>query len=169
MAQLLRGSIEMGDFVAGRSKQGITDACSQVEAPLTYVTHTENKPFAHTYQPTTGVPRRSDADVIHRVTIRNARQADFSIDREGFQLIRLPTGIRDFYDDDEIKLLYYPEVIRRLRQLTGATTVIISNHTVRNTGKPAHDESAVREPLFLVHNDYTVISAPQRVRNLLEK
>jgi hypothetical protein len=169
MAQLSQESIAVRDVVAGRSKQAITSACSQVEAPLRYVTHTESRPFAYAYQPTAGIPQRSDADAVHRVTIRNARQADFSIDQEGFQLIRFPTDVRDFYDDDEIKSLYYPEVIRRLQQLTGATTVIISNHLVRNTSRPVHDKSAVREPSFTVHNDYTVISAPQRVRNLLEQ
>jgi hypothetical protein len=168
MKRLSQECLETGSFVVACSKHEWAGAQQQVEALLTYLIHTDRKPFAHTYQPPAGTARRSDADAIHTVTIRNARHCGFSIDKEGFELVKFPTNVRDFYDDEEVKSLYYPEIVQRLKQLTGGT-VIVSNHVVRNAGNTVHEKSSVQGASLRVHNDYTVRSAPQRVRDLLEK
>jgi hypothetical protein len=90
-----------------------------------------------------------------------------SIDKEGFELLRFPTRVTNFYDDEAVRLLYYSEIDQRLNQLTGAMKVIISNHTVRNASKQWRNKTPVQEPALRVHNDYTISSAPQRLRDLL--
>src|SRR5438105_525323 len=109
--------------VAAHGNDDVAEPNEQVEALLTYLARTDKKPFARTYEPPAGKPRRSAYDVTHRVTIRNARRFvnGFSIDKEGFELFRFPTRVTHFYDDEEVRSLYYPEVDRRLKQLTGAT------------------------------------------------
>ena len=49
---------------------------------------------------------------------------------------------------------------------TGASSALVFDHTVRRIG--GDDSSAVkRAPVYVVHNDYTKWSGPQRVRDLL--
>jgi hypothetical protein len=56
------------------------------------------------------------------VVIHDARgyEPEFTLDRNGFTLIKAPTTVRNFYDADEIKSVYYPEVERFLRDTLGA-------------------------------------------------
>jgi hypothetical protein len=57
---------------------------------------------------------------------------------------------------------YYPEVEDLVKELTGATSVIIFDHTLRNSLPGASEEQPVRH----LHNDYTARSAPKRVIDL---
>jgi hypothetical protein len=160
---------QTGRRFAVQGEHAITQAHEQLEALLTYLVPTDKKPFAHTYEPGTGKPRRSGDDVAHQVTIRNARLTakDFSLDKQGFQLIAFPTRTTDFYDDDQVRSLYYGEVERRIKELMGATKVIFSNHTVRSDAGAKRGKARVQGPVLRVHNDYTIKSGPQRVRDLV--
>jgi len=91
-----------------------------------------------------------------------------ALDREGFALARFPTAMADFYDDDAVKRVYYPEVEAFLKRETGAAEVFIFDHTVRVQDDRKREEKSVRLPVRVVHNDYTEKSGPQRVRDLLE-
>jgi hypothetical protein len=46
----------------------------------------------------------------HNVPIFDARliAGNLSLDREGFALVRHPTIVKDFYDDKEVRSVYYP-------------------------------------------------------------
>jgi hypothetical protein len=160
---------ETGRRFAVQGEQAITQAHEQVEALLTYLVPTDKKPFAHTYEPGTGEPRRSGDDDAHHMTIRNARLTakEFSLDKQGFELIAFPTRETDFYDDDQVRSLYYKEIERRLKELIGATKVIISNHTVRSAAGAKDSNDRVQGPVLRVHNDYTIKSGPDRVRDLV--
>src|SRR5207302_10124318 len=98
------------------------------------------------------------------VKIEDARahQADFTLDRNGFTLIKAPTAVRDFYSKDEVTQVYYPEVERLLQETLGASRVVVFDHNVRNAGR-----SGMAEPSRRVHNDHTVNSAPRRVHDHL--
>ena len=50
----------------------------------------------------------------HRVRIESMRpQVDeLALERNGFVLVREPTKVSNFYDADEVKRVYYPEVHR---------------------------------------------------------
>lgn len=87
-----------------------------------------------------------------------------SLDREGFQLWDRPTRVRDFYDADEVRSVYYPETEDLLKQATGATRAVAFEHEVRSKPRAAADPKNFREPVRVVHDDYTEISAPGRAR-----
>jgi hypothetical protein len=140
-----------------------------IEAPLNYLVPSAEKPFVYTQEPPPGMPKRRGEFEKRIVAIRDGRPftGEFSLDRQGFALQRRPTAVRDFYDAAEVERVYYPEIERLVREVTGASKVVIFDHTVRNTAPEVQVERRVREPAATVHNDYTEKSAPQRVRDLL--
>src|SRR6202040_520377 len=103
------------------------------------------------------------------VAIRNGPEeiGDLSLDTNGFMLTPHETAVNDFYDPDEVKAVYYPEVERLLKRVTGAERVLVFDHIVRNPVLAERGEKGAREPAKIVHNDYTFKSAPRRVRDHL--
>jgi hypothetical protein len=140
----------------------------QVEGVLTYLVDTGVRPVSYNYEPPPGVPQRSGIYAEHKIQVVNGRrwpEAAFSLDRQGFLFRRHETAVVDFYDPAEIEQVYYPEVEALLKQATGAEKVVTFDHTLR-VG-PARHKKGQREPVRRVHNDYTLKSGPQRVRDLL--
>jgi hypothetical protein len=149
---------------------GKTSSIAEViEAQLNYLRPGDEAPYSYAYDPPAGVPPRFGGIEPHTVPIRNGRViADLlSLDREGFQLCRHVTDVVDFYDADEVRRVYYPEVEQLAKEVTGAAEIVIFDHTVRNTTPEKQSGRRVRAPAGRVHNDYTEASAPQRVRDLL--
>jgi hypothetical protein len=103
------------------------------------------------------------------VAIHNGREllSKLSLDTNGFVLTEHETAVKDFYDPEEVKAVYYPEVERLVKRITGAERVLIFDHIVRNPVLAKRGEKGVREPAKVVHNDYTLKSAPRRVRDHL--
>ena len=139
-----------------------------VEAPVNYLADTSVKPVTYNPPQGTGVPRRVGNYRPFRVRIHDARPvADaLSLDREGFQLVRQPTAVADFYDEAEVRGRYFDEVEALVRRVTGAAKVVVFDHTIRVAERAV--ERGLRAPVASVHNDYTETSGPQRVRDLLE-
>ena len=102
------------------------------------------------------------------MAIRDARAmvARPSLDREGFELRRDETNVSNFYDASEVRAVYYPEVERLLKAAVGATIVLAFEHDVRRAPRSGGGE--VREPVYVVHDDYTERSAPERARLYLQ-
>lgn len=133
-------------------------------AELHYLIRTAEKPTRYVNEPPSGDPEWNGIDDPRIVLIHDARshEPEFTLDRNGFALIKAPTAIQNFYDPDEIKSVYYPEVERLLRNTLGASRVVVFDHNVRNGGR-----SDLAQPSRMVHNDHTVNSAPRRVRDHL--
>jgi hypothetical protein len=93
----------------------------------------------------------------------------FSLDREGFELVKHPTGVKNFYDEAEIKRVYYPAVEAFMRAALKADRVLIFDHTVRRRVDGAADirGAGPRQPATRVHVDQTVTSGANRVREHL--
>jgi hypothetical protein len=104
-----------------------------------------------------------------RVVIHNGRpQAkDFVLEREGFRFVRHDTKVADFFDEDEVRRAYYPEMEALVKTETGAARVVVFDHTLRTADDEQRAQRKVREVVPRVHNDYTEWSGPQRVRDLL--
>ena len=79
-----------------------------VTATLHYLKRGSEKPARYVSDPPPGVARWNGIDDPHDVRIEDARghQADFTLDRNGFALIKAPTAVRDFYSEDQIKQVY---------------------------------------------------------------
>jgi hypothetical protein len=143
----------------------------QVQADLRYLAPMTERPRNYAYEPPAGVPRTNTERETHRVAIRDLRPiaGHLSLDSNGIALIRHRSAVRDFYDEDEIRRVYYPEVVEVLTQATGADRVHIFDHTVRRRIPDTDDyqRDAPRQPAWNVHVDHTARSGPQRVRDLL--
>ena len=140
-----------------------------VLAPLNFLVPMAEKPVAYNYDPPPGTPVRTGRNEEHRVIIRDARPmiGQLSLDNEGFVLLRHQTAMRNFYDEEEIKSVYYPECERAMSEATGAARVVAFDHIVRNAAMSAIKGSQIKLPAKRVHNDYTASSSPQRVRDLM--
>ncbi|HTT74761.1 MAG TPA: CmcJ/NvfI family oxidoreductase [Candidatus Binataceae bacterium] len=140
-----------------------------VSARLNYLAEAIPKPVNYAYDPPAGVPRSSGKHVAHNVVIRNGREllSKLSLDTNGFVLTEYETAVKDFYDPDEVKSVYYPEAERLIKRETGAERVVIFDHVVRNPVLAERGEKGARSPARTVHNDYSFKSVPRRVRDLL--
>src|SRR5262245_43017271 len=83
-----------------------------VEAGVPYLADLSVKPVTYNPPLGTGVPRREGNYRDFKVRIHNARPIakDLSLDRQAFILAHHDTSMRDFYDKDEIRCVYEPEV-----------------------------------------------------------
>ena len=145
-------------------------ALSFVTADLNYLTPSADRPRTYTFEPPSGEPRSNIVPEPHSVPIHDIRPISetVSLDREGFALIRQRSAVKDFYDDDEVKDVYYPEAERLIKAATGADRVFVFDHTVRKRVPGAADrDGGLRQPVARVHVDHTEKSGPQRVRDLI--
>ena len=117
------------------------------------------------------------------VTIKNGRQLDMSIDKNGFAMVPHSYNHIDYYNESEVLKTYYPECCRLVQEMTGAKKVYAFDHNIRSSAKSgwmkteSGDDAAVKKvvggnqvqtPVAIVHNDYTLMSAPQRIKHLSE-
>jgi len=140
-----------------------------VNGRLNYLAEATPKPVNYAYDPPAGVPRQSGKYLAQTVAIHDGREvlSKLSLDTNGFVLTEHETAVKDFYDPDEVKAVYYPEVERLLKRVTGAERVLIFDHIVRNPVLAERGEKGARPPAKMVHNDYSFKSAPRRVRDHL--
>ncbi|MFZ1991205.1 MAG: CmcJ/NvfI family oxidoreductase [Alphaproteobacteria bacterium] len=89
----------------------------------------------------------------HKVRIENMRPITdkLSIDKNGFVLLREPTKVKNFYDPDEIKRVYYGEIEALVKRVTGAEKVLVWGEMVRSD-KPQTGDG--RLPAYGAHVDY---------------
>jgi len=88
---------------------------------------------------------------------------------QGFALVEQRSAVQDFWDDDEVRRVYYPEAERFLMDVTGASRIFIFDHLQRRRvpGQQDRSRSGPRQPATRVHVDHTARSGPQRVRDLM--
>jgi hypothetical protein len=142
-----------------------------VTAELNFLAPTPGKPRTYAFDPPPGEPKSTNLPEPHQVAIFNGRAIakNFSLDREGFELMKHPVSVKDFYDEAEIKRVYYPAVEAFMRAALGADRVVIFDHTVRKRVEGAADirGAGPRQPATRVHVDQTTLSGPNRVREHL--
>ena len=140
-----------------------------IEATLNYIVDDGTKVFTIVATPGGSDARAGGTPDPHRITLHNGRlhANDFVLDRNGFRFVRHDTKMADFYDEDEIKRVYYPEMEALIKAQSGAKRVVVFDHTLRTADKEMREAKKIREVVSRVHNDYTEWSAPQRVRDIL--
>jgi hypothetical protein len=142
-----------------------------VKAELNYLVPIAGKPRTYAFDPPPGEPKSTALPEPHVLPIFDGRliAKNFSLDREGFELVRHPTVVRNFYDDEEVRRVYYPLVEAFLRATLKADRVFIFDHTVRRRAEGAPDirGAGPRQPATRVHVDQTVTSGANRVHEHL--
>jgi hypothetical protein len=146
-----------------------TSDLAHVDAVLNYLAPMADRPRNYTFDPPPGIPRSNSTHEAHTVPISDARAvaSDISLDREGFAVLHHQSAVKDFWDEDEVRRVYYPEVQRVLAEATGASKVYIFDHTLRRRVRGVDDRAlgTPRQPATRVHVDHTAKSGPQRVRD----
>src|SRR5262245_66234367 len=113
----------------------IGQALESIEAPLHYLVEGSEKPASY------GGVRQSVADQqrkgqyqAHKMTIYNARAiADqLSLDREGFIFVNHETKMKNFYDEEEVRDLYYKETEDLVKRSSGANRGVVFGHQRRD-------------------------------------
>ena len=148
-----------------------TDAeADYVEAELTYTVKTSERPVRYKYDVDNEQQTETGTSGTETVRVHDGRAIarDLSLDDQGFVLTRHNSAVADFYDDTEVQAVYYPEIERLVNEATGASKVVIFDHTTRIDGATNPDGEIAKTGVRQVHNDYTRKSGPQRVRDLLE-
>lgn len=117
----------------------------------------------------------SEGVVLERVSVpvHDARQSAYNLERNGFERRVRPLSepALDFLRHEPVVHNYYPECAALVREITGAAHVFAFDHNVRSAqGKQSRARIAggqqVQPPAHIVHGDYTLTSAAQRLRDL---
>ena len=140
-----------------------------IEATLNYIVNNGEKLFTATGG-AGGLDVRSGGTLDpRRVAIHDGRPhvQDFVLDRDGFRFVRHDTKVADFFDEDEVRRVYYPEMEALVKAESGAARVVVFDHTLRTADDEMRAQRKIREVVPRVHNDYTEWSGPQRVRDIL--
>jgi len=153
----------MSQVLAQKSDPGV------VHAALNYLIRTGEKPVNETGGKDGLMRKTTGTFARHVMPIHDGRaQRDsFGLDTSGFELADHPTAMRDFFDPEELRRVYYPEMERLIAAHAGAARVHIFDHTLRTGDEDVRQARKIREPVRSVHNDYTEWSGPQRVKDLL--
>ena len=142
-----------------------------VEAELNYLGPMTERPRYYAYDTPQGEQRSNMAYDPHTMRIHDMRpiSSDMSLDKQGFALVEQRSAVQDFWDDDEVRRVYYPEAEAVIKQVTGASRVFIFDHLQRRRVAGLKDRApgGPRQPATRVHVDHTANSGPQRVRDLL--
>lgn len=140
-----------------------------VEAPIVYTPEDGRRHQVFIPPMGDGNTRRSHPDdpVVVRIENGRTRQDQINLEEHGFELVTQPTAVADFLDEDEVKRVHYPEVEALLKARTGASRVLIFDHTIRIDDGERSAALGQRLPVRRAHVDYTVKSGPQRVRDLV--
>jgi len=139
-----------------------------IEGSLTFAVDTGEKIETYPERDVDDPTRNVGKYETRTVTLRDGRamRDRFSLDREGFILVDDKTAVTDFYDDDEVRRIYYPECIELVKKLTGADEVMVFDHTIRVEDRDKRAAKDVRGPVPTVHNDFTDWSGKKRIRDL---
>jgi hypothetical protein len=141
-----------------------------IEALLNYSVDSGEKPASY------GGISSADADKKrtgkyqeHKMPISDGRAVadQLSLEREGFIFVRHETKVKDFYDETEVRSIYYPEIEKLVKETSGAKRVLVFDHTLRSADSATREAKQISGPVRNAHNDYTEWSGPQRVRDLL--
>ena len=138
-----------------------------MRAHISYTADTGEKLVNETFGPNNIRRRTSGAAELREVAISNGRDEELSLERNGFELVEHRTAVKNFFDADELKAVYYREVEALVQARSGAARVVVFDHTLRSGSEVEREAKLIREPVLSAHNDYTEWSGPQRVRELM--
>src|SRR5438046_8597754 len=137
-----------------------------IEANLIYLADTGEKLVTQVADPGGRDQRQGGGHETHRVRIRNGRPlaTSFEFEREGFRFVDSDTQIGNFFDEDEIRRVYYPECEPLIKRVSGAKRVVVFDHTLRTANDAQRETRKIRDIVSRVHNDYPERSGPQPAR-----
>jgi hypothetical protein len=140
-----------------------------VNVDIPYTVDTGEKLVNETFGPNNIRRRKTGTHELKPMEVRNGRLVTdrLSLDEQGFVLVEHKTKVADFFNPRQLESVYYPEVELLIKEQSGASRVVIFDHTLRSGNEAEREEKLIREPVLSAHNDYTEWSGPNRVREIL--
>jgi hypothetical protein len=142
-----------------------------VEARLVFAERSPDKPYTYVGEPPAGMPQTRGEYRSRAVRVEDARPAAdrLDLDVEGVAVARQKSAVRDFWDMAQTLALGHPETAQLVKDVTGASRVVVFDHTLRRRQENVADRAPglPRQPANRVHVDQTVGSGPQRVRDIM--
>jgi len=140
-----------------------------VTVGIPYTVDTGEKLVNETFGPNNIRRRKTGEHELKQMAVQNGRLlADrLSLEEQGFVFVEHKTKVADFFDPAQLESVYYPEVEQLIKRESGASRVVIFDHTLRSGDEAEREEKLIREPVLSAHNDYTEWSGPNRVREIL--
>jgi hypothetical protein len=140
-----------------------------MQAHICYTADTGEPLLNETFGPNNIRRRTTGTTDVRKVEIADGRvvASEFSLERNGFELVEHRTAVTNFFDPQELERVYYPEVASLIQARSGASRVVVFDHTLRSGDEGERERKLVREPVLSAHNDYTEWSGPQRVREIM--
>ena len=147
-------------------------SATDVLVPLYFVSR-EDLTRAREHGPRSADYRTPDRGARRKVEkveclIHDARpnSAEFALETSGFTLVRRPSGVRDWFDNDEVMRVYYDECKELARELTGASHAFTFDHLIREPGRQTGGGGLLKKHevttpergggyVSVVHMDYT--------------
>jgi hypothetical protein len=148
----------------------VEESAPVFEALLNYLANTTETPESYGgVNQSVADQKRKGKYQEHLMPIYDGRPLvkQLSLEREGFVLVNHQTKMKNFYDEAEVRSVYYKETEELVKQTSGAKRVLVFDHTLRSADMATREAMQVSGPVRNVHNDYTEWSGPQRVRDLL--
>ena len=125
-----------------------------VEAELNYLAPISERPR---YNYDTGPGELFDRPPLaaHTVRIHDLRPlgAEVDLDRQGFALVEQRSKVLNFWDEEEVRRAYYPELAEFVGATTGARRVHVFAHVYRRRDPSVPLDHPIRQPAMWVHID----------------
>jgi hypothetical protein len=142
-----------------------------VDADLLFIERSAEKPYTWGSTPPEGAPFTSGIFTPRPVRLENARPIaeQLSLDVEGIAIVRHTSAVGDFWDEAQTLALGHPETAELVKQVTGASRVVVFDHTRRRSPGETPDAgpSNASPPASRIHVDQTIWSGPNRVRQVM--
>src|ERR1051325_7913211 len=104
-----------------------------ITARLNYAIDTGAKQVSETFGPDNMYTRSQGEFDSRQVEIHDGRhEGPFNIDVNGFTLVDHKTAVTDFFDAEQLKRVYYPELEALVKRVSGASRVFVFDHTLRS-------------------------------------
>ena len=144
-----------------------------VRASFNYTRDDGTVPEVYFYEPPPGTVVHPPGTDAHEMAITDgwSRADRFSLDHEGFAFREFRHPFDRFEDDEAVRSQFYESVAEFVRSSVGAKRVMVFDHTIRSKvneqQQTAEHTTTQRAPVMIVHCDYTPVSGPLRVSQLL--
>src|SRR5258706_8042001 len=113
--------------ITGKSRAEVQEpALDSIQVMLNYLVHTGEKPVGYGgVSATEAEQKRKGKYVEYPMTVYNGRPliGQLALEREGFILVNHETRMKNFYDEDEVRSVYYKEIEELVKQTSGAKRV----------------------------------------------
>ena len=135
----------------------------EIVAGLHYTVDTGVKPVNETFGPNNIRRRVTEEHEVREMTIHNGRPlaGEFDLEVTGFEFVEHQTRVRDFFDLEELKRVYYPEVEALIKKVSGASRVVVFDHTLRSGDEAEREARLVREPVLALPTSRSWHSRPR--------